>query len=66
MSFPSQVLLPVKMPTAPTFGGPNLETLFVTSLSENDDSKHAGAVLAMHIQGESGYAPAYKVSVPSS
>lgn len=54
------------MPTAPTFGGPNLETMFVTSLGENDDSEHSGAVFAVKVPGESGYGPAYKVKVPDS
>lgn len=59
-----QAVLPISQPTACTFGGPNLDTLFVTSRTKNDDSEHAGALLAIHGVGESGYA-AYKVTVPS-
>jgi L-arabinonolactonase len=39
--------VPLKKPTKPCFGGPDLSTLFVTSLGTGDDSECAGAILAI-------------------
>jgi L-arabinonolactonase len=41
------VALPLRKPTKPCFGGPDLSTLYVTSLSGGDDSVSAGALLAV-------------------
>lgn len=60
-----QVILPVKMPSAATFGGPNLDTLFVTSIGIKDESEHNGAVFAVTMPGETGLNAAYKVKVPA-
>lgn len=39
--------LPLKKPSKPCFGGPDLGTLFVTSLGMGDTSEDAGALLAL-------------------
>lgn len=39
--------LPVRKPTKACFGGPDLRTLFVTSLGAGDASEHAGALMAL-------------------
>ncbi|MEO3388726.1 SMP-30/gluconolactonase/LRE family protein [Mesorhizobium sp. CAU 1741] len=39
--------LPLKKPTKPCFGGPDLSTLYLTSLGNGDDSDCAGALLAV-------------------
>jgi sugar lactone lactonase YvrE len=60
-----QVDLPVKCPTCCTFGGSKLDQLFVTSMEEGEGpSEHWGGVFSIHIPGEFGMAPAYKVRVP--
>lgn len=61
-----QVHLPVKNPTCCTFGGKNLDQLFVTSMKEEgeDASKHWGGVFRLQVPGEKGLAAAYKVKLP--
>jgi len=53
--------LPVELPTMPCFGGPNLDTLFVTSINTGDDDPAsvtrragvaAGALLAIDLSAE--------------
>lgn len=53
--------LPVELPTMPCFGGPNLDTLFVTSINSGDDDETsiarragvaAGALLAIDLSAE--------------
>ena len=39
--------LPLRKPSKPCFGGPDLGTLYITSLSMGDPSEHAGALLAL-------------------
>ena len=45
--------VPVEKPSMPMFGGPNLDTLYVTSISEGTNpaanQPHAGAVLAIDV-----------------
>jgi len=55
------VELPVKRPTALTFGGNDLATLFVTTRVESGDSPSAdaGAVFSVRIDGVKGAAAAY-------
>lgn len=42
-----RLTLPLKKPTKPCFGGTDMSTLFVTSLSSGDDSECAGALLSV-------------------
>jgi sugar lactone lactonase YvrE len=45
-----RIMLPIKKPTMPAFGGPGLETLFVTSLSKGQDLAEqplAGGIFAI-------------------
>lgn len=58
-----QVQLPVKKPLACTFGGPNLDQLFVTTRIEKGEgaSKHWGSILSVKVPGVSGVAGAYTV-----
>lgn len=51
-----RISLPVRRPTSCNFGGPGLETLFVTSRVETGDdaSPHHGGVFAIRIPGVSG------------
>jgi sugar lactone lactonase YvrE len=50
-----EVVLPVRCPTMPCFGGPDLRTLYVTTSRENRPADelaaqpHAGCVLALHV-----------------
>lgn len=55
------VELPVKRPTALTFGGNNLEQLFITTRVESGDSpsEHAGGLFSTTIPGVRGAAAAY-------
>jgi sugar lactone lactonase YvrE len=55
------VKLPVQRPTALTFGGSDLGTLFVTTRAESgpDASQHAGGVFSTRIPGIKGIAAAY-------
>lgn len=41
------VEMPVKKPTKPCFGGPDLDVLYVTSLGATDNSPNAGALMAL-------------------
>lgn len=54
--------LPVKRPTACTFGGPGLEHLYVTTRVETGAgaSPHHGGLFRIAIPGVKGAAPAYK------
>ncbi|MGO8657792.1 SMP-30/gluconolactonase/LRE family protein, partial [Rhizobium ruizarguesonis] len=46
-------LLPVAAPTMPCFGGPDLRTLFVTSLSTDRTGRfEAGKVIAFDVDAE--------------
>ena len=56
-----RIELPVELPTMPCFGGPNLDTLFITSINEGDDDAAsverrrgvaAGALLAIDLSSE--------------
>lgn len=60
-----QVMLPVKKPLACTFGGADLDQLFVTTRVEKGEgaSEHWGAVLSVGIPGVRGAAGAYAVSL---
>lgn len=53
--------LPVKRPTACTFGGPELSTLYVTTREEPGaaPSLNAGGIFAAQIPGIKGAAAAY-------
>ncbi len=53
--------LPVQRPTALTFGGSDLSTLFVTTRVESGESpsKDAGGVFSIKIRGVKGAAAAY-------
>lgn len=64
----AQVDLPIKNPTCTTFGGKNLDQLYVTSMKEEGDeaSENWGGVFRIQGTGESGYAPAYKVKIPDA
>lgn len=55
------VKLPVKRPTALTFGGADLGTLFVTTRVESGEgaSPHSGSVFGIRIPGVKGTAGAY-------
>jgi L-arabinonolactonase len=55
------VKLPVQRPTALTFGGTDLGTLFVTTRVESGQnaSQHAGNVFSIRIPGVRGAAAAY-------
>lgn len=61
-----QVALPIQNPTCCTFGGKDMDQLYVTSMKEEgkDASEHWGGVYRLHIPGEAGLAPAYKVKLP--
>ena len=61
-----QVELPIKNVTACTFGGADLDVLYVTSQSEEGEhpSEHRGGVFTIKIPGVKGVAPAYKVHIP--
>ena len=52
----AQVELPLKRPTACTFGGPDLAQLFVTTRVETgaDASEHWGSILSVRIPGVAG------------
>jgi sugar lactone lactonase YvrE len=56
-----KVQLPVKRPTALTFGGDDLATLFITTRVETGDnpSPHAGSVFTVQVPGVKGAAGAY-------
>lgn len=43
----TRIALPLNRPTKPCFGGADLSTMFITSLSAGDDSECAGAILAV-------------------
>lgn len=60
-----RVELPVKRPTALTFGGADLATLFVTTRVEPGDtpSAHAGGVFSIRIPGVKGANAAYEYRV---
>jgi len=56
-----RIELPVELPTMPCFGGPNLDTLFITSINTGDDDPAnvarragvaAGSVLAIDLSSE--------------
>lgn len=53
--------LPVKRPTSCAFGGPALDTLYVTTRVEagKDASRHHGALLSVSVPGLRGLAPAH-------
>lgn len=55
------VQLPVKRPTAVTFGGKDLETLFITTRAEkgSNSSPNAGGLFSTHIHGVKGAGAAY-------
>jgi gluconolactonase len=59
------VKLPVKKPTACTFGGADLGELFVTTRVEKGDgaSEHWGAVLSVRVPGVKGAAGAYAANL---
>ncbi len=59
-----QVELPVKKPLACTFGGPDLEQLFVTTRVEKGEgaSEHWGSILSVRIPGVKGVNGGYPVS----
>ena len=59
--------LPVARPTALTFGGSDLATLFVTTRVEGGDapSKDAGGVFSVKINGVKGAAAAYPFQLSS-
>ncbi|KAK9805523.1 hypothetical protein WJX72_003241 [[Myrmecia] bisecta] len=61
-----KVQLPVKRPTACTFGGPGLKQLFVTTREEpgNNPSEHWGGVFSVEVEGVKGAAAAYAVKLP--
>ena len=61
-----QVNLPIKNPTCCTFGGKNLDQLYVTSMKEEGEeaSENWGGIFRVQGTGEYGYAPAYKVKIP--
>jgi sugar lactone lactonase YvrE len=48
------------MPTCPAFGGPNLDTLFVTSIKDSGSGRavskslHGGSLVAVHDLGVRG------------
>lgn len=54
--------LPVKRPTACTFGGDQLQHLYVTTRVESGEgaSAHHGGLFRLTIPGVRGAAPAYK------
>jgi len=57
-----RVVLPVERPTACTFGGADLDTLYVTTREPADQSpapSEAGAVLAVRVPGVRGHRPAW-------
>lgn len=56
-----RVTLPVRRPTALTFGGQGLEDLYVTTRVEPgpDPHAHCGALLRVRVPGVKGLAPAY-------
>ena len=60
-----RVQLPVKRPTALTFGGEGLRTLFVTTRVEGGDSPspNAGSIFSVRIPGVKGAAGAYPFHV---
>ena len=51
-----EVLLPVRCPTMPCFGGPDLRTLYITTARENRpaaelvEQPYAGCVLALEVE----------------
>lgn len=62
-----QVELPVNMPVCCTFGGPRLDTLYVTSRKEKGELPQPeawGGIFTVSVPGEFGMAPAYKVQIP--
>lgn len=62
------VKLPARRPTACTFGGPGLATLYVTTRVETgpDASPHWGGVFAVSVPGVAGAAGGYPVRLPAS
>jgi len=62
------VKLPARRPTACTFGGPGLATLYVTTRVETgpDASPHWGGVFAVRVPGVAGAAGGYPVRLPAS
>lgn len=62
-----RVALPVQRPTACTFGGPDLATLYVTTREEKGPtaSAHWGGVFAVRVPGVAGRAGGYPVHLPA-
>ncbi len=59
-----QVQLPVKKPLACTFGGPDLDQLFVATRVEKGEgaSEHWGSILSVRVPGVKGVDGGYLVS----
>ncbi|CAL8465500.1 g5036 [Coccomyxa elongata] len=59
-----KVQLPVKKPLACTFGGPDLDQLFVTTRVEKGEgaSEHWGSILSVRVPGVKGVDGGYQVS----
>ncbi len=62
-----RLALPVQRPTACTFGGPDLATLYVTTREEKGPgaSAHWGGVFAVQVKGVAGRAGGYPVHLPA-
>ncbi len=60
----AQVELPVKKPLACTFGGPDLDQLFVTTRVEKGEgaSELWGSILSVKVPGVTGVAGVYLVN----
>jgi len=58
-----KVQLPVERPTALTFGGADLATLFITTRVEQSHSPHAGGIFSVQIPGVKGAAGAYPYKI---
>ena len=54
--------LPVRHPTCPVFGGPNLDTLYMTCKGVEPE-KGAGGIWAIKIPGVQGVAASYPANV---
>lgn len=62
-----RITLPVQRPTACTFGGADLDTLYVTTREEKGPaaSAHWGGVFAVRVPGVAGRAGGYPVNLPA-
>ena len=62
----SHVPLPVSRPTSCCFGGPALDTLYITTARDDDDDRLAGHVLAIENAGQGVVANRFRIGGKSS